>query len=268
MSKNLSGDLTEEEVSYLTKVYTNPAGSGALGGVGPLYRVVKEEGIHNISRKDVADFLSGRDEYTLHRPISRKFPTQHIIIGGPNDTVQMDLIDMGRGSARVNDGVMFILTVIDCFSKMAYAEPLVNKSAISIITALDKIYKNKDTPTTIVSDAGTEFTNTRTQKWMKGHNIQHHTAYGIHKAQFVERFNRSLKSLLSRYMTLHNTLRYLDVLQNIMRGYNSRYHSATGYKPIDVNETNAKAIFLKMYGSPGEWFKKLKKKRNSKLVIM
>ena len=251
-------DDHDEIYKYLESLYTDTKGSGSFGGAVPLYRAVRDEGVYKLTLNDVKEFLSGRDEYTLHKRIFHKFPTQHIIIGGPNDTVQIDLIDMGKGSAKYNEGVTFILTLIDCFSKYAHAVPLKNKTGDEIVRALGSIYDNRDKPTTIISDAGKEFTNVKTQEWFKQKNIQFHIAFGTHKGQFIERFNRSLKSLVSKYMTLHNTLKYIDVLDDMVHAYNTRYHSSTGYRPVDVNETNAKDIFIKMYGSPDGWFKNLK----------
>lgn len=254
----MTDTLTPDEEKYLINLYTDTSGSGSFGRVDTLYNLVREEGVHKITKKQIKEFLSGRDEYTLHKPLYHKIKTGHIIIGGINDTHQMDLVDFGKESGKVNDGFIYLLTVIDCFSKMAYVSPLKRKTGEQIVHALNEIYEGKDTPTTIVTDAGKEFTNKTTQDWFKSHDIQFYIAYGTHKAQFIERFNRTLKTLISRYMTLHNTYRYIDVLQNLVTAYNSRYHSSTGYKPIDVNETNDKQIFIKMYGSPSEWFTNLK----------
>ena len=250
--------ITPDIEKYLIDLYTDVSGSGSLGGINALYKLVKEQGIYNLTKDQISDFLSGRDEYTLHRPLYHKIKTGHIIIGGINDTHQMDLIDFGREKAKINDGFVYLLTVIDCFSKMAYVVPLKRKTGEEIVNALNHIYEGKDTPTTVITDAGKEFTNKLTQDWFKKHDIQFHIAYGMHKAQFIERFNRTLKSFISRYMTLHNTYRYIDVLQDLVKAYNSRYHRSTGYKPIDVNENNEKKIFLKMYGQPSEWFDNLK----------
>ena len=60
-------------------------------------------------------------------------------------------------------------------------------------------------------------------------------------------------------MTLHNTLRYVNVLDDVVHGYNTRYHSSTGFRPVDGNETNAKEIFILMFGNPSDWFKNLEK---------
>ena len=47
------------------------------------------------------------------------------------------------------------------------------------------------------------------------------------KPSIVERFQRTLKSRMWKYFTHHRTLRYLDVLQKLVHGYNQAYHRNT-----------------------------------------
>lgn len=263
-SEDLTAELTADERQYLVQLYTDPKKSSSFGGVEKMLRKVKDEAKYDISRKQIAHFLSSRDEYTLHRRVYRRYETAHFLVGGPNDMHQGDLVDMGRNSAKYNDGVVFLLTVIDCFTRMAFVQPLKSKTGKDIVTALNIIYKDRDTPTLWVSDSGTEFTGYMTQNWFKEHNVEFSTAHGPHKAAFIERFNEELKHKLSRYMTLHNSLRYIDVLQDVVYSYNTSYHSVTGYKPVDINASNAKEVFIKMYGSPSTWHETLHKPKFNK----
>lgn len=257
-------ELSEDEITYLTQLYTDPRKPGSFSGVENLLRTIKDEGKYHISRKQIAHFLSSRDEYTLHRRVYKKYETAHFLIGGPNDMHQGDLADMGRDSSKYNDGVVFLLTVIDCFTRMAFVQPLKSKSGKDIVEALNKIYKDRDTPSLWVSDSGTEFTGYMTQNWFKQHNVQFSTVHGAHKAAYIERFHSTIKHKLSRYMTLHNTRRYIDVLQDVVYSYNTSYHTSTGYRPIDINESNAKEVFIKLYGAPSTWHESLKKPKFNK----
>jgi len=251
-------ELSDDKRKYLQTIYNNPKDSGSFGGVDNLYKKVKSDAKYDINKEQVKHFLLSRDEYTLHKPVVHKFPTHHIIVGGPNQLHQGDLVDMGRGSSKHNDNVHFLFCVIDCFTKMAYVQPLENKSGKNVLAALEIIYRNKDTPTSFTTDSGKEFTNHLVQKWLKDNNVHFYIAHGTHKAMFVERFHKSLKSRLSRYMTLHNSLRYIDILQDVVTAYNNTYSNVTGHKPVDVDESNAKEIFIRMFGSPNDWFKNLK----------
>lgn len=254
-----SSKLSVPTIKYLTELYTNPKNPGSLGGIDALYRKVKEDGTYALTKPEIRNFLISRDEYTLHKPVTHKFDTHHIVVGGPNQLHQGDLVDMGYNSAKFNDNVHFLLVIYDCFTKMAFVQPLQNKTGKSVLEGLMTVYKDRDTPTSFTSDSGKEFVNKVCQKWFNDNDIRFSVAHGIHKAMFVEKYNKFLKTHLSRYMTLHNTLRYIDILQDVVTSYNNTYNTVTGYKPVDVNETNAKEIFLRMYGSPNDWFKNLKK---------
>ena len=72
-----------------------------------------------------------------------------------------------------------------------------------------------------------------------------YTSEGNTKAQFAERAIRSFKHILFQYMSLNQTDRYLDILQEICNDYNSTIKSKTGLSPNQVNPQNAKYVFVK-----------------------
>ena len=110
----------------------------------------------NISDRQLNDFLKTRDDYTTHRPLRHSFSTQKIWVGGINQLHQGDLMDMS-GLAKKNGGVTFVLAVIDCFSRMAFVQPLLNKGANEMLKAMKKIYGDEDMPLKFMSDSGKEF---------------------------------------------------------------------------------------------------------------
>ena len=72
---------------------------------------------------------------------------------------------------------------------------------------------------------------------------------GAHKASMAERFIRTLKTRIARYFTEHNTLRWIDVLQNLSDAINNSVNRSIGVPPNTVNEENRAEIFEKLYGS-------------------
>ena len=89
-------------------------------------------------------------------------------------------------------------------------------------------------PTYLQTDQGKEFYNKHVQQLLDDYDIQHYSTRGEPKAAVVERFNRTLKELTYKYMTVHNTLKYLEALPDLVRRYNTRIHSATQMAPADV----------------------------------
>ena len=149
-----------------------------------------------------------------------------------------DLIEL-QGLARWNKGNRYALTVVDVFSKYAWVEPLKNKTGVAVTQAMQTILTRAGrTPQKLQTDAGKEFYNRTFQNLMKTNGIHHFSTHGDAKAALAERFNRTLKEKLYRYLTAKNTQAYLQVLQSIVQGYNATVHRSIGIAPKDVTDVN------------------------------
>ena len=121
---------------------------------------------------------------------------------------QADLADM-KGIARQNGGMKYILTVIDVFSKFAWAI-LVNSKDDKAITAAFKQVLTTANPRhqrRLQTDKGKEYFYSVFQTPMKRHGIQHFASESEHKAAVVERFNRTIKTRVWTYLSNHGTVR-------------------------------------------------------------
>ena len=105
----------------LKAVYFDPNRVGSYGGVDALRRVT------HAPRKIVAQWLSEQDAYSLHKPARRHFKRRCVIVGGMNQQWQADLVDLTTLKDD-NDGMTFLLTIIDAFSKRARCIPMPSKS--------------------------------------------------------------------------------------------------------------------------------------------
>ena len=100
---------------------------------------------------------------------------------------------------------------------------------------LNKIFV-KSEPKKVMSDRGVEFWNSYLFKVLKKHDIELYTSSNQKiKCGIVKRFDRTLKTRLSKYFTTHNAFRYLDILDNVVKSYNGSTRLTTGYKPIEVD---------------------------------
>jgi transposase InsO family protein len=152
--------------------------------------------------------------------------------------VQIDLVDMQKYSG-LNNGYNWILTYVDLFSKFAQARPLKSKHVKNVMEAMDDIFKNNPVsfrPRTIQADNGSEFKN-QFEKHMKSkYNIRviHSQAYNPSSQGAVERFNKTIKSMIYQFMTRFDSKRWIDLLPSLIANYNSTMHSSTRQKPIDI----------------------------------
>ena len=51
-----------------------------------------------------------------------------------------------------------------------------------------------------------------------------------------------------RFLTATNSRRYIDVLQDIMQGYNTSYHRSICMRLVDVDKVNEDQVFQNLYG--------------------
>ncbi len=137
--------------------------------------------------------------------------------------------------SKENDNNKYLLTCIDVFSKYAWARALKNKSRLEVTKAFKSILEEGRVPKKLQTDKGMEFFNKHFQDFMKEHDIHHFATATDLKASVVERFNRSLKSQMWRFLTATNSQRYIDVLQDIMQGYNSSYHRSIKMRPVNTS---------------------------------
>ena len=119
----------------LEKIFRTPEDPGALGGAERLYRRAIELNVPGVIRTAFADYLHGQQAYKLHKPARRKYKRNKTYVADIDAQWQADLANM-LGLASQNDGMRYILTVIDVFSKYAWSEPVRSKDAGAVADAL------------------------------------------------------------------------------------------------------------------------------------
>jgi hypothetical protein len=230
--------MVKVKVDELAHLYRDPKFPGSFGGVRKFLTAVREKGLQ-IPEKDVKQWMKDEDLYQLHKPSRKTFPRRPIIVQGIDHLWQADLSDVSSLKTH-NSGNRFLLFVIDAFSKYAWVTPLKDKTASTLTTAMKNIlHKSNRTPLHLQTDKGSEFVNAQMKQLMRSNGVNFYTSQNEEtKAAFVERLQRTYKTKMFRYFTDRNTLRYIDVLQDLMDSYNNTTHSSTGFKPVDVNKEN------------------------------
>ena len=67
----------------------------------------------------------------LYKPVTRKFQRRRVHVNGVDEIWVADLIDM-QAFSKDNNGIKYLLTVIDVFSKFVWIVPLKRKTGFSI----------------------------------------------------------------------------------------------------------------------------------------
>ena len=226
--------------------YTQANLPGSFSGQSVFFKeLFKRYPNKKIDKKEIQNWLLDQDTYTIHKYNKKKFKRNKIIVNGIDDTWQADLVDLSNLS-EVNDDYKWLLTVIDVFSKFAWAIPLKNKQSNSVVEGFQKILQSGRYPNKLQTDQGNEFLNKNLKKLLK--NVYMYVLNSEMKASVIERFNRTLKEKMWRYFTFKQSHRYIDILQDIVYSYNHTFHRTIKTSPNEVNKINEELIFKNIYG--------------------
>ena len=235
-------DKEEEVARILEKYYYDPKNPASFGGISKLSKAT------GLPLGRVKKWLMTQDVYTLHKPVRYKFKRRKVLSYGIGELIECDLTDLSKLS-RYNKGMKYLFTAIDVFSKYAWAYPVKNKTAESVFYAIKKLLSQlKHPPHLIHSDRGREFYNDKVRALFKKYKIKHYSSHSENKASVVERFHRTLKSRLYRIFSYRNSYKYIDILDSVLKSYNSTKHRSTGLAPVDVTPELEPYVFQKLYG--------------------
>ena len=87
------------------------------------------------------------------------------------------------------------------FRKCAWVVPLKDKKGVSIVNGFQKIILKGRKPSKIWVDQGSEFYNNSIKDFLKINNIEMYSTYNEGKSVVAERFIRTLKNKIFKYMT-------------------------------------------------------------------
>jgi hypothetical protein len=177
--------------------------------------------------------LQNLDNYSLQKPVRRNYKRSRISTSSEFEEYDADLADVTSLSQQ-NDGIQFLLIVIDLFSRHLHVRPLKNKSSKTVLEAFQDIFNNTIKPKKLRERSSAI--------------IYHHIARNQTKANYAERCIKTLKGMLYRYFTKKRTYRYIDVLQKFASAYNATPHRSLNYiAPQDVNDDNQSDLWVYMY---------------------
>ena len=104
-------------------------------------------------------------------------------------------------------------------------------------------------PNVVQFEEGKEFYNVGVKNLLKDHDVNYFSTKSEKKAAIVERFNRTLKTMMWKYFYSKGTCAWIDVLDDFVGNYNNAKHGTILIVPKDVNKTNENAVWITLYGS-------------------
>ena len=82
-------------------------------------------------------------------------------------------------------------------------------------------------------DKGSKFYNRSMKSWLQDNDIELYSTHNERNSVVAERFIRTLKNKIYKYMASISKIVYIDKLDNIVNKYNNTY-STIKVKPVDV----------------------------------
>lgn len=200
----------------------------------------------------------------LHKPVIRKFKRRKVKVSYVDEIHGADLVDMKSWEDKK---YKYILTVIDVFSKYAWAIPLKTKTADEVTSAFNKIER---VPLYLWVDQGSEFYNRKFEKYLDSNNTSIYSTFGEHKSAVIERFNRTLKSNMFKYFTATGNTHFswADILPKLLNEYNNKVHSTIKMTPKDASKKkNEDKVFENIYSEKHTKQKPAKYKKGDKVRL-
>ena len=135
--------------------------------------------------------------------------------------------------SRENKGHKYILSVIDCFSKFAWAFPLKNKKPEGIIESLKLNFKESGRkPEKLQVDEGKEFMGKFSQFCEENKINKFSTQNKDIKACIAERFNRTIEEKIEKVLTENDNNNWISILPALMLNYNNSRHRSIKMTPF------------------------------------
>jgi hypothetical protein len=205
-------------------------------GAYPLYKISKQYN-KKIKLDEVKKWLRKQEvqQETTKKDIGHK-KIYKPIYSDSSYSFQIDLTFLPMYKTQ-NDGYYVLFTGINVNSRYAYAYWSKNKKAKSILKMLNKFKDNALEIEMITLDSGSEFTNHEAIEWFEENNIK--TFFVVddsHKLGIINRFHRTLKDKLNKYMIAHNNTRWVDVIDKIIYNYNRTVNRGIGFTPLDASK--------------------------------
>ena len=155
-------------------------------------------------------------------------------VGGRGDCLAMDIVGGGESLPLTARGAKYILTLVDCFTRYAFAIPLNDQSSEAVINAVIGNYITvHGTPRKILTDQGKCFESALFLSFCKFFRISkiRTSGYRPQSNGICERFNQTLKRSLCKLLSKPLQTSWDLYLNFVVFSYNTSIHSSTGFSP-------------------------------------
>jgi len=222
-----------------------------------------------LTREEVRQYLLSQPSYALDVRPKRRTEFRWTTVSNRHIKWQMDLVDMRK--FKLGDNIQYLLTIIDTFSKYAFAIPIKSKHTRIVANQLDKLFSSTYADATIkplkpkllLSDRGKEFASQDVNFVTKYHNVLQIFSFPYTPLGIIERFNQTIKRKIRKAIQKRQFVFDGDnelVIQGLVNDYNQTIHSTIRQRPMVVHFATDPYYTPKLIVSVRERFRKVREK--------
>lgn len=223
----------------LQRLFYDLKQGGYVGSEKLARQARRRYGYLGITEKDAKAFVDRQYVAQVHlpnaltrRPIDFPQTADHL-----DDHWQADILVLQKYQ-QYNRGYQYVLCVIDVFSRQALGVATKNRDVVTVKPILEHLFAKRKPKILTTDNEGCLVANEMKPVYRE-HGIKHVACYPEDHARMgmIERFNRTLRAILEKAMTDHDTFNWIQFLEDSIEGYNSSPHSALGnYSPKEVTK--------------------------------
>ena len=207
---------------------------GLHRGISTTHSSVRESCFWPGDRKAVDVFVSNCRICSLVRPKYFSKPCEPLATKSPLEILAMDHV----GPLPESNGYRYILTVIDMFSKYAFAFPVRDLSAATVVEKCKEVFSLVGFPDAILTDRGTAFMSDMFLSFIRKFNVRKLStnSFSPHSNGCCERFNGTLQKKIFAYLKQQglSKFQWTKSMPGVLLDYRTSVHSTTGCRPVDL----------------------------------
>ena len=231
---------------YLYRQYFDENRGGAFANPITFYKSLPVEKRKRINMEQLKSWLLDQETYAIHRPSRKNFPRPRVVV--PYKRYQLDADSASLAKYKdSNNGYGWFILCVNIMTRYVWTCPMKTPNAEDAYKCLKKILQPHVITEHIRSDHGTEFTNTKVQQLFRDLNMNSFFSHNETKANYAEAAIKTLKTLLTKYMSHNQTHKWVDVLPSITRTYNHTYHRSIGMTPTEASRTSDLELWNILY---------------------
>jgi hypothetical protein len=227
---------------YLEKIYYNPQHPGSFGGVDKLYKAVRQEGKYVLVKAKIRKWLETQETFGLHRQINRKFRRRKVI--APFIDYRRDEIVCPR-QRRVR---LLCSGHRRLFPLRTHVSLTLHSRQGNVVRAADFI------PSRSKTHQAENRQGRRIPEQRGATTIEGRESGPLLDTERTEEFLRrkmhqDAEVQTLRYLSRHQTHRWIDVLDKITQSYNGRYHCSIKMPPRAVTKKDEARLWKLQYNT-------------------